>query len=216
VETKYITGIKHTSLIFMYDPLLRWALRETAIKRQLIEQAQIEKGHRVLDLGCGPATLTLLIRRAHPEADVIGFDGAQKAIDLARAKAAKAALKVTLDHVRSFDLPYPDDSFDRVVSSLVFHHWTRENKARTLKEAFRVLRPGGELHVTDWGEPQNTLMRVAVLSVQLLDGFKSTTDNVNGVLPKLFGDAGFEEVQESARYMTPFGTLSLYRACKRG
>jgi len=51
-----------------------------------------------------------------------------------------------------FELPYPDNSFDRVVSSLVFHHLTRENKIHSLKEVFRVLKPQGELHVLDFGK----------------------------------------------------------------
>jgi SAM-dependent methyltransferase len=116
----------------------------------------------------------------------------------------------------AFELPYSDDSFDRVLSSLLFHHLTRENKIRTLTEVFRVLRPSGELHVADWGKAQNAFMRIAFLLVQALDGFNTTADNVSGILPDLFRSAGFEEVQQSTRYSTIFGTLSLYRARKPG
>jgi ubiquinone/menaquinone biosynthesis C-methylase UbiE len=90
----------------------------------------------------------------------------------------------------AFELPYPDASFDRVISSLLFHHLTRENKERTLREVFRVLRPGEELHVADWGKAQNWPMRVAFLLVQMLDGFETTADNVNGLLPELFAWPG--------------------------
>jgi SAM-dependent methyltransferase len=114
----------------------------------------------------------------------------------------------------AFELPYPDASFDRVISSLLFHHLTREKKERTLKEIFRVLRQGGELHVADWGKAQNKLMRTAFLLVQMLDGFETTVDNVSGLLPELFRSAGFEDIQEPTRYMTIVGTLSLYRARK--
>jgi len=145
---------------------------------------------------------------------VIGLDGDSKVLAIARAKAAKAGLDVTLDHGMAFELPYPDDSFDRVFSSLLFHHLTREIKDRTLREVFRVLRPGGELHVADWGKPQNWLMRMAFLFVQMLDGFSTTVDNVSGLLPELFRAAGFEEVQETAQYATIVGTLSLYKARK--
>jgi hypothetical protein len=68
--------------------------------------------------------------------------------------------------------------------------------------------------VADWGKAQNKLMRMAFLLVQMLDGFETTADNVRGLLPQFFRAAGFEEVEESARYMTIVGTLSLHRARK--
>ena len=89
---------------------------------------------------------------------------------------------------------------------------TPENKNRTLAEIYRVLRPGGELHVSDWEKAQNLTMRLAFLMVQLLDGFETTAENVRGRLPELFRHAGFKEVQETSRSMTMFGTLSLYLA----
>jgi ubiquinone/menaquinone biosynthesis C-methylase UbiE len=213
-RAEYIPALKYDWLTPLYDPLLRWTMRESTFKRHLIEQARIERGHRVLDLGCGTATLTLLIKMAHPEAEVVGLDGDPKVLKIARAKAATAGLDITLNHGMAFELPYPDCSFDRVLSSLLFHHLTRENKTCTLREIFRVLRSGGELHVADWGKAQNGFMRLAFLLVQILDGFKTTADNVNGLLPELFANAGFTGVQESARYRTVFGTLSLYRARK--
>lgn len=210
----YIPALKYNWLTPVYDPLLKWTMGEFAFKRQLVRQAGIEKGNRVLDLGCGTATLTLLLKKSHPEAEVVGLDGDLKVLEIAKAKAVKTGLKIALERGMAFELPYPDRSFDRVLSSLVFHHLTRDNKVRTLKEVFRVLKPGGELHVADWGKPQNTLMRAAFLLVQMLDGFNTTADSVKGLLPELFSQAGFEDTQQTDRHITPFGTLALYRARK--
>ena len=213
-HAEYIPALRFHWLTSFYDPLLRWTLRESAFKRHLVKQAGIERGHRVLDLGCGTGTLALLIKSHHSKTDVIGLDADPKVLEIAKAKAARAGLNVRLDHGMAFELPYPDVSFDRVISSLMFHHLTRENKERTLREVFRVLRPGGELHAADWGKAQHWPMRVAFLLVQMLDGFETTADNISGLLPELFRMAGFMEVEESARYMTTVGTLSLYRARK--
>lgn len=215
-QDEYISPLKFRWLTSLYDVLLYFALRESTFKASLVEQSQTENGHRVLDVGCGTGTLTLLIKKAQPEAEVIGIDGDRKVLEIAKRKVGKADLDVTLDYGMAFDLPYPDGSFDRVFSSLLFHHLTRENKVGTLKEIFRVLRPGGELHVADLGKPHNWIMSVAFLSVRMLDGFKTTADNKNGLLPVLFGYAGFEDIQQSRRYMTMSGTLGLYKAVKPG
>ena len=213
-QDEYIPALKYRWMTSLYDSLLYWVLRESNFKRCLVEQACIENDQRVLDLACGTGTLTPSIKQAHPQSEVVGLDGDAKVLEIAQVKVARSGLGVTLDYGMAFDLPYSDGSFDCVLSSLLFHHLTRENKIRTLSEVIRVLRPGGELHVADWGKPQNRLMRIAFLSVQMLDGFKTTGDNVGGLLPELFISAGFEEAQESAQYMTISGTPSLYRARK--
>ena len=211
---QYIPALRFDWLTPLYDPILRWTMREPLFKRRLIEQARIAKEHRVLDLGCGTATLTLLLRQTCPEAEVIGLDGDPAILAIAHAKAARAGLPVALHRAMAYALPYADASFDLVFSSLMFHHLTTGDKLRTLREVLRVLRPGGELHIADWGKSQNPLLRGAFLLVQLLDGFATTADNVKGLLPMLVTAAGFQNVCQSAQFATPFGTLCLYRAQK--
>lgn len=89
-------------------------------------------------------------------------------------------------------------------------------KERTARELFRVLKPGGELHVADWGRPTNALMRGLFFSIQLLDGFGNTRDNVAGKLIALFEQAGFVQVAQRRTFGTIYGTLALYSAVKPG
>lgn len=148
----FIPALRWHWLTPLYDPLLRWAMREEQFKRRLISQAAIQPQHKVLDLGCGTGTLTVLIKQMQPKAErLVGLDGDRPVLDLARAKAAEAGITITWQQGMAFDLPYSDDTFDRVLSSLVLHHLITENKQRTLDEVWRVLRPGGELHVIDFG-----------------------------------------------------------------
>lgn len=207
----YIPALRYDWLTPLYDPIVGWMMREAAFKRRLVEQARIESGHHVLDLGCGTATLTILVKQAHPDAEVVGLDGDQRILDIARAKIAKAGLAIALDRGMACDLPYRDHSFDRVLCSLVIHHLTRENKLRALREVMRVLKPGGELHVADFGKPHNALMSAASL---LIRHFEQVADHLNGLLPSFFREAGFVQVEEMVRVMTLCGTLSLYRGRK--
>ena len=187
---------------------------EATFKAQLVAEARIKRDERILDLGCGTATLTMLIKSIHPETIVIGVDGDSKILGIGRRKVRKAKLNVAFTQAMSFELPYQNASFDRVLTSLMFHHLTRENKVRSLKEVYRVLRSGGELHIADFGKPHNLLMRIAYYPWRLFDRSNNTADHLKGLLPVLMSDSGFVEVRETARYMTLFGTLSLYAGRK--
>ena len=208
----YVHALRFRSLTRFYDRVLRATLKEEKFKVLLVEQARVRPGQRVLDLGCGTGTLTILVKKAAPAATVVGLDGDPEALALAREKAAREGVEIEFQEALAWEAPFEPASFDRVVSSLVFHHLTTENKRRTLRKIRDWLRPGGELHVADWGRAQDLLMRLAFLPVQLLDGFETTSDNVRGLLVPLIREAGFEEVAETRRERTVFGTLSLYRA----
>lgn len=134
-------------------------MRQEKFKRDLIAQANIRAGQSVLDLGCGTGTLTILIKQTHPDARVVGLDADEKILEIARDKARKTKAEIVFDEGRAFRLPYADQSFDRVVSSLVLHHLTREDKQRALKEAYRVLRADGEIHIVDFGKPHGIFAR---------------------------------------------------------
>jgi len=210
--TNFIPALRFRWLTQFYDLVIAATLKEEQFKRRLVEQASLKPGHRVLDLGCGTATLTIMLKRACPEATVIGLDGDPEVLGIARQKITTTGVEIALHEGMAFAPPFASKSFDRIVSSLVFHHLRTEDKRRTLEKIRELLRPGGELHIADWGQAQNILMRFAFLGVQLLDGFQTTADNVHGRLIPFMQEAGFTSVAETHRAMTPFGTLSLYRA----
>ena len=211
MNDKYVPALRFGMLTRLYDPVMKLIMPEDAFKNSLVRQANIGKDKRILDIGCGTATLTILIKKSHPDGEVIGLDGDPKILEIARSKVSESGFDIALDTGMAFELPYPDQYFDRVFSSLMFHHLTRENKKRTLKEVFRVLKPGGELHVADFGKPQNIIMYLISLIMRMLE---ETMDNIKGLLPEMFRDDGFGLVNETARYMSIFGTISLYRAVK--
>lgn len=210
----YGHALRYAWLDAVYDPVVRWTCREAKFKAELLQQVDARPGDEVLDLACGTATLTILLKRAFPEAEVTGLDGSEQILDMAREKARQEGVELSFVNALSYDLPYDSDHFDHVLSSLFFHHLDREDKARTLQEVFRVLKPAGVLHVADWGLAPNLVFRVAFGVVQLLDGFDTTRDNVEGLLPGFMSDAGLVDVQETGRVLTPLGSISLYRAAK--
>lgn len=208
----YIPALGYRWLTPAYDAAVALTTRERTFKRALIAQAKLQPQERVLDLACGTATLTIMAKRDEPTAELTGIDGDPQMLKRACRKADQAGLRIRFDRGLSDQLPYADGSFDKVISSLFFHHLQPDGKRATLAEARRVLRSSGTLHVADWGKAANPLMRAAFFGIQLLDGFPNTSDNVAGRLPDFMRAAGFSRVEETRRFSTVFGTLSLYRA----
>lgn len=210
----YVPALRFHWLTPWYDAVVAATARERTFKEALIRQAGLARGMRVLDLGCGTGTLAVRSKQRCSETSLVGTDCDMAMLSQARHKARAALVDVRFDCAYSYALPYRSSHFDRVMSSLFFHHLTWPDKQRTAREVFRVLRPGGELHVADWGRPGNLFMRGLFLTVQIFDGFAPTRDHVAGRLPDLFEQSGFAQVVECGRFGTVYGSLALIRAVK--
>lgn len=213
-QETYIPALGYDRLSNFYDRTIRWTMPEEKFRKRLVEQVDLQKGEKVLGFGFGTASQTILLKQQTPGADITGVDVDPKIRELALEKVRKAGLEIQLDLYDGNNLPYPDASFDKVVSSLVFHQLDRTQKASAFAEIHRVLKLGGELHIGDWGKAKNVGMRLAFLLVQLLDGFKTTNDNVKGLLPEMIANAGFEKVEETGYINTAIGTFSFYKSEK--
>jgi ubiquinone/menaquinone biosynthesis C-methylase UbiE len=208
----FLPALRFSALTRLYDPVVRTTTREGRFKEMLVEQAALEPGQRVLDLGCGTGTLAIQVKQREPGAEVVGLDADPAMLSQAREKAERAGVEIKLTEGMSNELPFEDGSFDRVLSTLFFHHLDPEPKRQTAREIARILRKGGELHVADWGRPSDPAMAVAFLGIRLLDGFENTAENARGELPAIFEEAGLERAEQTDRLRTVLGTLALYRA----
>ena len=207
----YITAAGFDWLLPLYDPFLRWVVREDTFKQRLVTAAAIGTQHHVLDLGCGTGTLTLMIKNRHPDAKVHGLDGDSKALSIAGRKAEAADVEIVLDKGFSYDLPYPDDAFDRVLSSLVFHHLTHKRKVETLHEVQRILKPGGALFIVDFGKPATAIGAALVKHVHHAEHIR---DHIEGNLVETIRSAGLVGAEEFGKQRILVASLSFYRASK--
>ena len=133
----------------LYDPIVSLMGFDSAL-RELISSANIEPDHRILDIGCGTGTLLVKLKRQYRAAQVVGLDPDPKALRRARIKAARASVSVQLDQGVADKLSYKRESFDRVLSSFMFHHLNQPERENMLQEVLRVLKPGGSLHFVDF------------------------------------------------------------------
>lgn len=213
-DADYVPALAYHRLTPLYDRVVAATTRERRVKGALIVQAAIRPEHVVLDLASGTGTLALWIKQSVPSVTMVGVDADPAMIAIAATKLRRAGHEVPFNEGFAYDLPYPAGQFDRVVSSLFFHHLAPADKLRAVHEVWRVLKPGGELHVVDWGPATNPIMRGLFVFVQLLDGFTNTRDHAAGRLGTIFEAGGFEQVAMRQRFSTPLGTLALYSAAK--
>jgi len=121
------------------------------LRRKTIEFARIVPGERVLDVGCGTGELALHAKeRAGSAGLVCGLDAAPEMIEVARRKAARQRAEVDFRVGLVEQMPYPDGSFDVVLSSLMMHHLPADLKPRALAEIRRVLKPDSRLVIVDF------------------------------------------------------------------
>ena len=186
-------------------------------RRRLVDDT-VRPGLRVLDIGCGTGALTVLA--AGVGAEVVAFDVSGPMLAMARRKvdAAGVSDRVRLEEsgVSGMDA-LEDQSFDVVLSSLVFSELSEDERAWTLRHSFRVLRPGGRLGLFDEVRPESLGERLVHGAVRLplsLVTFaltQTTTHPVDGLVA-LVTDAGFRIEKEER---TGLGSL-LYLLAGKG
>jgi len=206
---RFLPGMGRDWLLPLYDPFTRLIGVESA-HRKLADQAELASAERVLEIGCGTGNLLLLVKRTQPRLEVVGLDPDPKALARADRKARRAGLALALDRGFADALPYPDGSFDRVLSSLMFHHLEADMRVASLREVLRVLRPGGSLHLMDFGGDSHHLHGVARLARRS----RRLEDNWDTRIPALMAQAGFTDATETGQLAKHIGRLGYYRGTR--
>jgi ubiquinone/menaquinone biosynthesis C-methylase UbiE len=143
-------GYLNAGAAVSYDPITQYVLppSETIVRQGLIDAIQSQP-RRILDLGCGTGSTTLLLKRAFPQAEVIGLDLSPYMLVAADYKAKKDGLKIQWQHGNAEKTGLLDGSFDLVTASLLFHETPPAVSRKILRECYRLLTVGGEVVILD-------------------------------------------------------------------
>lgn len=212
----FIPALGYDFLSEYYDLTIKLTMPEKQFRNKLVGFVNPLSGESILEFGFGTAQNLILLKQRMSEARIQGVDIDPKIKSIAEYKLRKQKLDVPLHLYDGTTLPFADNSFDKIFSSLVFHQLEKSTKLNCLKELHRVLKPNGTLIIGDWGKAKSKWMRFSFYAVQLLDGFKTTNDNVNGLIPEYISQAGFQQVSEVGYINTAIGTYSYYQALKQG
>ncbi len=214
-KMKYTPALGYDFLTAYYDMAIKITMPEKKFRRLLVEEINPQANEKILEFGFGTGQNILLVHKANPSTKLEGLDIDPKVKAITEHKLAKNNVELPLHLYDGSVLPFADNSFEKVYSCLVFHQLDAETKLNCLKELHRVMKPNGKLIIADWGKAQNKLMRLTFGLVQLLDGFKTTNDNVKGLMPDFISKAGFEDVVVTNSINTAIGTFSYFNTIKK-
>jgi ubiquinone/menaquinone biosynthesis C-methylase UbiE len=188
IEGGYLNGGAATS----YDPITQYVLlpNEKWVRQGLIDSIQGQP-RRILDLGCGTGSTTLMLKEAFPQAEVVGLDLSPYMLVMADHKAKATRLDVQWHHGKAEETGFPDASFDLVTASLLFHETPPSVTQSILRECFRLLTTGGEVLILDGN--QKTIRQVDWLTEVFEEPYIKAY--AAGNLDAWMGAAGFEAVQ---------------------
>ncbi|MCU0550099.1 MAG: class I SAM-dependent methyltransferase [Leptolyngbya sp. Prado105] len=185
-------GYLTASAAASYDPITQYALppNETWVRQFAIETIR-GTPLRILDLGCGTGSTTLMLKRAFPNAEVIGLDLSPFMLAIADRKSNQASLNIQWLHGKAEATKFADASFDLVTASLLFHETPTQISQLILQECFRLLKPGGEVVILDGS--QKTLRQTEWLTQIFEEPY--IQDFAQESMEAWMGRAGFGAVQ---------------------
>lgn len=185
-------GYLNSDAAVTYDPITQYVLppNEGIVRQALVDAVQV-KPRRILDLGCGTGSTTLMLKQAFPDAEVIGLDLSPYMLVRAEDKARNAGLEILWRHGNAEKTGLRDATFDLVTASLLFHETPDAVSLAILRESFRLLVTGGQVLILDGN--QKTLRQLEwlndVFEEPYIREYAASSTEAN------MGAAGFEAVR---------------------
>lgn len=179
----------------------------TKFYQKALGDIDLGPGMKAVDLGCGPGALSFaLAERAHESAVVIGTDISGDQLAYAGRHAGRFPCKLEFKKTSMDELPFPDGYFDLAMTSMALHETPPEVRRGAVREAARVLKPGGRFLVTDWSKPQSLFLAMLWFPMVFLG--EKHRDNWDNTYPDLCQKSGLDLVQDG--YINSFARRQVF------
>lgn len=176
--------------------------------RQGLGGLALGQGMQALDLGCGPGALSFaLAETAHPDAAILGLDISDDQLAYARSQAHGFPCALEFRNASMDEIPYPDETFDLVMSSMALHETPPAVRRAAIRETARVLKTNGVFLLVEWSRPKLGLW--GAIWLPLIVWGEKNKDNWNNAYPALCRDQGL--FLEEDRYINSLARRQLFR-----
>lgn len=204
----YIPALRFHALTRLYDPLIERLMAMARVRAAVIGALDLQAGLRLLELGSGPGRLAIEIKQRHPSVDIDAVDADPAMIEQAKRNAGAASVSINFQQADITQLPELG-RYDRICSTLVFHHLKPAGKQAAVQTARQLLYPQGRLVIADFGRPRGGLQWLLSAAIHPLDGIENTAPHRDGRFETLLR-ATFSAVQSLAYWKTVVGTIELF------
>lgn len=179
---------------------------EAAVREKVLGLLPLKSGNKVLEVGCGTGTVTLtLAGRVGQAGEAAGIDPSPEMLARALKKLSQNPLpQVVFLPGAGAPLPFSDAHFDALVFFLVLHEMAHDDRIDSLKEAVRVLKPGGHLLVGELARPESAAGRL-LLRLMLLVEEEEATDFLRRGLTEVMTEGAGGALIEEKRTMLAMG-----------
>lgn len=193
----------------LYDRGVALLTRESIWRSELVRRLSPAPGDSILDVGCGTGSMAILLKRAAPGARIVGLDPDAEALAIAKRKARAAGVEIEWHQGFAHDAAN-FGSFDKVISSLVFHQVPLDGKRSGIAAMFAAAKAGGLVSIADYAAQRTWRMRLLFRFIQLIDGRENTQLNADGFIEAELSGIMGRPVAPDFAINTPTGTISLF------
>ena len=210
-EIAFTPALGRPGLNRAYDLAIRLLTRERAWRTELLDQVGPRDGDSIIDVGCGTGSFAIMLKRAAPQARIVGLDPDPSILAIAAAKAEASGVEIEWRQGFAHEAADQGEVFDKTVSSLMFHQVPIAEKRAGIFAMAAAVRAGGEIHIADYARQPSGMMRQLFGLVQRVDGYEDTQPNADGILESLIAEIDAKAGRATRIIYTPTGAISLFQ-----
>lgn len=210
-ELAFTPALGRTGLNRAYDTAIRLLTRERVWRTVLLDQVKAHNGDAIIDVGCGTGTFAIMLKRAAPQARIVGLDPDPSILAIAAAKAEASGVEIEWRQGFAREAAAQGELFDKAVSSLMFHQVPIAEKRAGISAMAAAVRAGGQVHIADYARQPSWMMRQMFGLVQRMDGYENTQPNADGILESLIAEIDAKAGRAKRIIYTPTGAISVFQ-----